>query len=180
MTPRSYPKSSVWYAGLTVLAVVLALARPASGVAPLALFWTNNALTVSGPQIPGGPLEILYPEAFCHSGSARREWGKTILPHRTTLVSAMPHRLRLYTRIEPDVDLWHDLQASADAVSLRVVFTNHGTGAVDLAWFEPACIRVARFTGRDQSNYTARSFIFTARGLTPLDQTRRQSAALYL
>ena len=161
------------------LALLFFLGHPASGAESLTLHWTNNVLTISAPEIPGGPVEIWYPEAFCRSGSAQREWGKTVLPHRTTLVSATPHTLRLHTRIEPEVELWHELQASADAVSLRFVFTNHGTGAVDLAWFEPACIRVAHFTGCDQTNYTARSFIFTARGLTPLDQTRRQVAALY-
>ena len=179
MTLRPFTQSAIWCACLLALALLLNLARPAFGAELLTLRWTNNLLTVSAPGIPGGPLEIWYPEAFCRSGSAQREWGKTVLPHHTKLVSATPHTLRLHTKIDPDVELWHDLQASTDAVSLRFVFTNRGTEAVNLAWFEPACIRVARFTGRDQANYTARSFIFTTRGLTPLDQTRRQAAALY-
>ena len=36
-----------------------------------------------------------------------------------------------------------------------------------------------RFTGLDQSNYVSRSFIFTTKGLTTLDKTRRQEEALY-
>jgi len=40
-------------------------------------------------------------------------------------------------------------------------------------------VSVARFTGRNQSNYTARSFIFTERGLTTMDQTLRREEALY-
>jgi hypothetical protein len=50
---------------------------------------------------------------------------------------------------------------------------------VDIQWFQPACIRVEKFTGAVQSNYTAKSFIFTERGLTTLDRTRRTDEALY-
>jgi hypothetical protein len=38
---------------------------------------------------------------------------------------------------------------------------------------------VENFTGCQQSNYTARSFIFTSTGLTALDQLRRTTNALY-
>jgi hypothetical protein len=49
-----------------------------------------------------------------------------------------------------------------------------------LQWFEPACIRVVGFTGRDQTSYTSRSFIFTTKGLTFFDHLRRTTNALYL
>ena len=31
----------------------------------LTLNWTNNRLTIFGPTLPGGKLEVLYLEAFC-------------------------------------------------------------------------------------------------------------------
>jgi hypothetical protein len=38
---------------------------------------------------------------------------------------------------------------------------------------------VAEFTGRDQQTYTGKSFVFTERGLTRLDQLARTTNALY-
>src|SRR5262249_20477638 len=67
-----------------------------------------------------------------------------------------------------------------DELDLRFQLTNKGHQPVDLQWFEPACIRVAGFTGCEQSNYIARSFIFTQRGMTMLDQLRRTTNAMYL
>jgi hypothetical protein len=40
-------------------------------------------------------------------------------------------------------------------------------------------MRVDRFTGRGQTNYHERCFIFTDRSLTTLDKTRRTEEALY-
>src|SRR5262249_3127021 len=48
----------------------------------------------------------------------------------------------------------------------------------DVQWFQP-CMRVDRFTGGNQSNYITKSFIFTERGLTRLDKTRRTEEAIY-
>jgi hypothetical protein len=73
----------------------------------------------------------------------------------------------------------HEVRAGEDEVELRFEFKNDGTEAVPIQWFQPACIRVDRFTGFGQSNYTSRSFIFTERGLTTLDKTRRTEDALY-
>ena len=145
----------------------------------LGLNWTNNLLTISGPKLPGGKLEIWYLEAFCRKGSTHRDWSATTLPHKTVLIGANPDSLRFRTRVEPKVEVLHEVRATADEIEFRFTFHNEGTTAVDLEWFQPACIRVAQFTGCDQSNYTSKSFVFTDRGLTKLNQTRRTQEALY-
>jgi len=146
----------------------------------LSLAWTNNLLTISGPNLPGGPLEIWYLEAFCRKGATDRDWNKTTLPHKTRLISAEPYHLRLLTTVEPNVEMRHEIRARSDEVEFQFELENHVDQPVDLDWFEPACIRVGRFTGLDQTNYISKSFIFTDRGLTTMDKTSRREKALYL
>jgi hypothetical protein len=155
-----------------------------SGAEPLGtprLAWTNNLLTVTAAGLPGGKLEIWYLEAFCRRGARDRNWNQTTLPHKTELVSAAKdgRRLTFLTRVEPSVEVHHELRAGADDIEFRFQLSNKGAEPVDLEWFQPACIRVAAFTGLVQSNYIRRSFIFTDAGLTWLAQTRRTEAALY-
>jgi len=145
----------------------------------LALSWTNNLLTISGADLPGGKLEVWYLEAFCRKGSTHRTWKETTLPHHTELVAAAPRHLRFRTRVEPDVEVLHEVRARPEEIEFQFTFHNQGANAIDLEWFQPACIRVSQFTGSDQSNYTSKSFIFTERGLTKLAQTRRSIEALY-
>jgi hypothetical protein len=154
----------------------------AKAAQPLSISWTNNVLTVSDPRLPGGQLQIWYLEAFCRKGAFGREWKETTLPHKTTLTRADPNgrRLEFRTSISPDVQLRHEIQAGTDELDLRFQFENKGSEPVDLQWFEPACIRVASFTGCSQTNYIARSFIFTSKGLTHLDQLQRTLDARYL
>ncbi len=148
----------------------------------LQLSWTNNLLTVSDPRLPSGKLEVWYLEAFCRSRAWGREWRKTTLPHKTTLTRADPRgrRLKFRTLVEPDIEVRHEIRSRNDELELSFELTNHGKDPVDLQWFEPACIRVAAFTGCGQNDYTARSFIFTSNGLTPLNALRRTTNALYL
>jgi len=149
---------------------------------PLAISWTNNLLTVSDPRFPGGKLEIWYLEAFCRSGAWGREWRQTTLPHKTKLVKTDPGlaRLEFETLVEPGIEVRHFIQSRQDEIEMDFKLKNTGTSSADLQWFEPACIRVAAFTGCDQNNYIARSFIFTRNRLTCFDHLRRTTNALYL
>lgn len=156
---------------------LLCLAFTAHG--QFGLSWSNNLLTVSGPSLSGGKLEIWYLEAFCRTGSTKRDWNQTKIPHHTELLTASPHQLRFRTTVKPDVEVLHDVEASADEISFTYDFHNFGTNTSEIEWFQPACIRVERFTGCVQSNYTDRSFIFTSNGLTPLSRTRRTEEAVY-
>ncbi len=164
--------------------MLLALAPDlfAEAVGPLSLSWSNNLLVVSDWRLPGGKLEIWYLEAFCRSGAWAREWRQTTFRHKTTLTRADPagHRLEFSTWVEPGIEVRHDIQSKTDELELNFELRNTTASRVDLQWFEPACIRVASFTECGQSNYTARSFIFTSSGLTALDRLPRTTNALYL
>jgi hypothetical protein len=147
--------------------------------AQLSLSWTNNLLTIIGPELPGRFLDVWYLEAFCRRGSTKRDWRQTTFPHKTDLLFTDGTTLKFRTRVQPEVEMMHTVRAGADEVSIEFNFTNHGTNFADIEWLQPACIRVERFTGREQSNYTERAFIFTAKGLTRLADTRRTEEALY-
>ena len=165
---------------LSILSVLLCAAvLGADADDGLTLNWTNKLLTVSGPALPGGKLEILYLEAFCRKGSTELDWRKTVLPHRTKLIAAEPGRLGFRTTIEPEAVMLHEVRTASNGLDFEYTLTNQGQQPLDLEWFQPACIRVARFTGLDQSNYISRSFIFTERGLTTLDKTRRREEGYY-
>ena len=156
----------------------LLLALPISA-ADLSISWTNNMLRIKGPNIPGEYVDIWYLEAFCRSKSTHQTWDKTTLPHKTELISNEGgKKIRLRTKVEPNVIVEHEITAGHDEVDFRVVARNEGTEFLDVQWFQP-CMRVGRFTGLNQSNYISRCFIFTESGLTTLDKTRRTEEARY-
>ena len=167
------------FTSLTFLWLVLSAPnlRAAGG---LTVSWTNNMLAISGPNLPGGKVDTLYLEAFCRSGSTHRDWHQTTIPHRTELISAEKNgrRLRLRTLVEPNVEVLHDIRAGRDDVDFLLTVKNKGDRFADVQWFQP-CLRVDRFTARNQSNYIDKSFIFTDRGLTTLDKTHRTEEAIY-
>jgi hypothetical protein len=167
--------------GACVLTFFVAVAT-SRGADALHLAWTNNLMTVTGPNLPGGRLEILYLEAFLRPGANQRPWGETKIPHRTQLLrsDAAGAALDFRTTVETNVEVLHQVRAGTDSLDLVFDFTNHGSSASDLQWFQPACVRTAAFTGRNQSNYTSRSFVFTSRGPSALNRLNRTTNALYL
>ncbi len=146
----------------------------------LKLTWQTNVLKITGAKLPGGTLDVWWLEAFCRRGSTKRPWNETTLAHTTELISADPKGqwLRLRSKVEPSVEVLQKLTVVKDGVEFAVELKNSGDAPADLEWFEP-CIHVDRFTGRQQTNYIERCFIFTAGGLTMLDQLPRNEAALY-
>jgi hypothetical protein len=80
--------------------------------------------------------------------------------------------------VQPAVDVFHEITAGPDEVDFKLTLTNRGPEFADVQWFQP-CIRVARFTGRTQTDYISRCFIFTKDGLTTLDKTTRREEAIY-
>jgi hypothetical protein len=133
--------------------------------APLALAWEKNMLTIRGPALPGGELRVWYLEAFCRPGSTDRDWKETVIPHKTALVEADPEgqSLKLKSTLADGVTVDHDVRASNDDVTFRLVANNPTERASEAAWAQP-CIRVDRFTGvaasRASEEYLPRSFIF--------------------
>ena len=163
-----------------LIAIVLGGGSLAQAAPGMSVRWTNSMLTISHPQLPGEKVEIWYLEAFCRSGSTRRPWNQTTIPHKTELLSAdnAGKRLRLRTIVEPAVEVLHDIRAGRDEVDFRLELKNKGEQFTDVQWFQP-CMRVARFTGLNQSNYIRNCFIFATNGLITLDKTRRTEEAIY-
>lgn len=160
----------------TVLSVTVSAADPGPR-----LGWTNQLLTVDWPGLPGGPLPVWYLEAFLHPGAHGRDWRESVIPHRTRLVetAADGRELRFLTEVDPAVEVRHTVRCVDDGLLLDFQLHNRGTTTNDLQWFQPACIRVAGFTGRDQKGFVERSFVFTESGLTTLDRTGRTEEARY-
>lgn len=167
---------------LSLLSVAVWIAAlPARGAAP-SLSWTNNLLIFHDERLPGGQLDIWYLEAFLRPGAHGRDWGQTVIRHRTQLVATSRdgRELRFRTEVEPSVEVIHAVGIVDDGLDLEFMLTNRGTNSAPVQWFQPACIRVAAFTGRGQRDYTARSFVYTTNGLTSLDRLQRATQALYL
>lgn len=162
------------------VAIALGFAAPVSAQGP-ALTWTNNLLTWSDPRLPGGKLDVWYLEAFLRSGAHDREWGQTVVRHQTELSSATPdgRELRFRTRVEPDLEVLHRVTVANDGLQLEFEMTNRGPHPSPVRWFQPACIRVAGFTGADQMGYLGKSFVFTPTGLTLLKDLQRNTEARY-
>ncbi len=146
----------------------------------LRIQWENNILTISGKNLPGEKMNILYLEAFCKTGSTNREWDSTTIPHKTEFVSVDENgkHIVLKTIVQPDIEVIHNIRAENDNVDFNLVLTNKGITAQDIDWFQP-CIRVDPFTNRAQDDYISRCFIFTKKGLTTLDKTTRTHNGYY-
>ena len=159
---------------------ILWLMLSSASAALSTLTWTNQLLTISNSALPGGSLPVWYPEAFCRTGAHTQMWDKTTWKQKNELLSRSSDgtKLELRTLVAGQVEVLHHLRSVSDGIDIVFELTNKGE-LIDIQWFEPACIRVARFTGADQKGYTARSFIFTDRGLTLLSDTRRTEDALY-
>lgn len=169
---------------LLVLALVVPSRTLGADAPSTRLSWTNNLLVIRDARLPGGSLEVFYLEAFCLPGGHQRNWGQTRVPHQTTLLTATPDgsELRFRSTIGPDTEVLHEVRTGGPGtlVEMDFLITHRGAQPWPIQWFQPACIRVDRFTGANQSNYTARSFVFTDNGRTPLANLRRTTNALYL
>ncbi|HZF66016.1 MAG TPA: hypothetical protein VEZ55_16095, partial [Chitinophagaceae bacterium] len=73
----------------------------------LRIQWKDNILTISGDELPGKMMEILYIEDFCKRGSTNRNWLETIIPHKTELISAEENNthIKLRTIVQPDLEV---------------------------------------------------------------------------
>jgi len=157
--------------GCLVFAALLACgsgARAAETARRLAIAWTNNFLTIRGEHIPGKEIRINYLEAYCRPGSTDRDWGETVIGHRTELVSADAEQgnIRLKDALGDGVVVKHTITAANDEVDFRLTAKNPMAVASDAHWAQP-CIRVDGFTGCDPKDarlayppYIRQCFIF--------------------
>lgn len=146
----------------------------------LTLSWKDNILTVQGEHLPGGDVKIWYLEAYCRPGSTDRDWKETVIGHKTKLVSADAdgRHLELECTLSDGVIVKHDIRARSDSIDFSLVATNPTRHASQAHWAQP-CIRVDRFTGRDQESYLEKSFVFLNGQLARLPTSNWATRARY-
>ena len=161
---------------LLALASVCLAAEPA----PLRLAWKDNYLTISGDNLPGREMKVLYIEAYCRPGSTNRRWEQTTIGHRTRLVSseADGRKLVLECTLNDGVKVRHEITAGTDEVDFQITATNP-TDKPSLAHWAQPCIRVDAFTGRDKATYLDKSFIFLNGKLTRMPTPHWAKQAVY-
>ncbi len=146
---------------LVLVGLMASAPAVAADASPFKLQWKDNLLTVSGQDLPGGNLAIWYLEAYCRPGSTDRDWGQTVVGHKTELISTSDdgQRIRLKCLLKDGVVVEHDIQAVSDGVQFRVVAKNPTDKESEAHWAQP-CIRVGNFTGRKQTDYLDKCFVF--------------------
>lgn len=150
---------------LLIFSLILSAGPPSPAGAeerPLKLTWKENMLSIRGDRVPGGQIDIWYLEAFCRPGSTNRDWGKTVIPHKTEALPAKDGRIHLRSRLEDGVTVDHTICAGVDDVDFRVTAHNPTSRTSEAHWAQP-CMRVDRFTGvppeRSSEKYLPKSFI---------------------
>ncbi|HEX4795807.1 MAG TPA: hypothetical protein VH370_18610 [Humisphaera sp.] len=159
--------------------LVLSAAAPANDLG-LKLSWKDEYLTISGDQLPGGQMLIHYIEAYCRPGSTNRKWDQTTIGHKTRLISADADgkRLVLESALNDGVIVRHEIRALADEIDFQLIASNPTAKASEAQWAQP-CVRVDRFTGRNQNTYLEKSFIFLDGKLTRMPTPHWAMTAVY-
>lgn len=141
----------------------------------LTISWADNYLTIRG-AFPGGEIPIHYLEAYCRPGSTDRDWGETVIGHRTELVAASDDQriVRLRDRLTDGVIVEHTITAGRDEIDFQLTAHN-STDEPSLAHWAQPCIRVDRFTGDTGKDarvlvpdYARKCFVFVDEQLTRL------------
>jgi len=146
----------------TTLLFFLLVSMAAAEAPPLKLHWEKNYLTIRGDDLPGKEIKIHYLEAYCRAGSTDADWVKhTVIPHRTELIEAddAGTRILLRCKVEDGLVVDHIIRSTHDEVSFVITAHNPTEKRSEAVWAQP-CIRLDKFTGRDQVSYLEKSFIF--------------------
>jgi hypothetical protein len=170
----------VLFSLLTLLPGVIESAA-AEADTPLTISWKDNYLTIRGEHLPGGSLVVHYLEAYCRPRSIDREWGETVIKHRTQLVKADAdgRRIELVCRLDDGVQVAHTITAGDDEIDFQLVATNPTQRASEAHWAQP-CIRLDSFTGRRQDDYIPKCFVFLDGQLTRLPTQPWATKARYV
>lgn len=130
-----------WF-GLAIACCVAPVARcETSTESGLTITWAENYLTIRG-AFPGQAIPIHYLEAYCRPGSTDRDWGETVIGHRTELVEASDNKrlVRLRDRLVDGVIVQHTITAGRDEVDFQLTAHNP-TDRPSLAHWAQPCIR---------------------------------------
>jgi hypothetical protein len=144
------------------------------------LAWKDNYLTISGPDLPGREMKILYIEAYCRPGATDRKWDQTTIGHTTRLISAAAdgHSLVLECTLKDGATVRHEIRAGVDELDFRLTATNPTDRPSQAQWAQP-CIRVDAFSGRDKKSYLEKCFIFLDGKLSRMPARDWATKAIY-
>ena len=153
----------------------------------LTIEWADGYLTISG-AFPGREIRVHYLEAYCRPGSTDRDWGDTVIGHKTEIVeSSTDHgRLKLRDHLNDGVIVDHTITARRDEVDFRLIANNPTDRISQAHWAQP-CIRVHDFTGCTTNDanalvpdYARKCFIFLNKQLTRLPTDPWAKEARYI
>ncbi len=162
------------YSSITLVAVVGTLVSFGTTENNLRLEWDDEYLTILSSRLDS-EVKVHYLEAFVRSGSNNQDWSKSVIPHRTKLISkaedgswmhlqselpyVTPSYLMTFPSMNnaesqsklasptPTVIIDHYISADVDEVTFKLTIKNQGSEKIDVLWAQP-CIRVGEFTGR--------------------------------
>jgi len=160
---------------LSFVAVIVGLNGLMARDSPaLQLSWERDILTITGDQLPGKAMKILYLETYCRPNSQTTDWvTNTVIGHKTELIAINPDRtqLKLKCTLKDGVTVDHVITARSDEVDFRLVAHNPTQSNSKAHWAQ-SCVRVGEFTGLgDPENprtydYLKKSFIFLGKRLS--------------
>lgn len=173
---------------MLIIATAAALASPLQAAEPLKLDWSSNYLTISGEQIPGREIKILYLEAYCRDNAHTTDWGQhTVVGHKTSLLEKSKDgtRLRLRCVLSDGVTVEHVITSTHDEVDFRLTAHNPTSTRSEAHWAQP-CTRVGAFTGLGDPNnprtyeYLSKSFVFLDGNVTRMPTPDWATEARYI
>lgn len=138
-------------------------------------------LTITGKNFPGKEMKVNYLEAYCRAGSTDRNWGKTVIGHKTELISKDKNgkNIVLKSTLKDGVTVIHKIRAVADGIEFRLTVKNRTKKTSEAHWAQP-CIRVDQFTARNQQTYLSKSFVFLDGKLTRMPTKNWATKARYV
>ncbi len=146
---------------LTTALVIACSPLLSSASDPLQLEWRDEMLSIHHARLPGGEVQVWYIEAFCRAGSTDRDWRETVIRHRTELIDRSDDgtRIELRSDLTDGVIVNHIITCTDDDVTFRLRAHNPTDRSSEVHWGQP-CLRVDKFTGREQADYLPQAFIF--------------------
>ncbi|HAV63749.1 MAG TPA: hypothetical protein DCY13_15450 [Verrucomicrobiales bacterium] len=154
---------------ILTLTTLLAGAVPATAAESIRLRRDGHWLYLERSDLPGGPIQINYLEAYCRAGSTDADWVKhTVIRHTNELVAASAdgRELRMKDTLTDGLVVEHTITAGTDEVTFELVAHNPTAARSEAHWAQP-CVRLGPFTGfpgngprGDLNDYLPKCFLF--------------------
>lgn len=159
----------------------------AADTPPITLHHNGHILSLKGPAVPGGSIEINYPEAYCRANSTDADWvHHTVIPHQQEFLSrnASSTEIRLRDSLREGLTVTHAITAGTDEVSFQLEAKHSGPQRSEAHWGQ-ACIRLSQFCGlppesaANATDYLPQCFLFLDGKLTRMPTRDWATTARY-